>query len=431
MRHSVAALGVVCLSSFSFRISSASQEPSLPKPISGVVRSAHPRGPGELPFVLESGGERFRLTVNGRDDGSAVRQGLSLLRGQLIALRAEPREDGRVWSFDGVADITPLLPVDLSGALRAEAEGLVLEGRHETFTIDSGNEDQLRPFVGRKVDMRCRVEGERVTAVFGVREHVGSRFVFPCETYLKGRREGGGFGALVSRRASPVFAGSHHLGEDIWLPWRTPVRSIAAGRVVYSDFSPSWRDDRGQMHWNLGNVVVIEHELEEPIAGLDTVCSVSIHLAADRRVRLGDRVHRGQLIGFLGEDRSEENGRYPAHLHFGIHQGPWVQISPAWSRSVRKDAETSGLPVEQQGTVTWKTGRVESIEMLNRRAAIVRFEGSRDFSVLSLLTGSTSPEYRPDDIMGWCHGYGDADAVNEWLEPSAWLEAHRTTLDAR
>jgi len=152
-------------------------------------------------------------------------------------------------------------------------------------------------------------------------------FVLPCDGYRSGLRGRGNFGVLVTGRDSP-FAGSHHLAEDVWLPAGTEVRSVADGVVRYSDFSPSWKDAAGRMHWNLGNVIVIEHTLKRSIDGLDAVCSLYVHLAADRRVATGDVVRRGQVLGRIGKDRSEENGLYPAHLHFGLHREPYLQIPP-------------------------------------------------------------------------------------------------------
>ena len=144
-------------------------------------------------------------------------------------------------------------------------------------------------------------------------------FVLPCEAYAKGLRRGGNFGVHVDAKSSP-FHDSWHLAEDVWLPAGTPVRAVADGVVRYSAFSPTWTDAQGATHWNLGNVIVVEHPLAPAVDGMDAVCSFYVHLAADRRVQVGERVVRGQVLGRIGADRSEENGRYPAHLH--INLGP-------------------------------------------------------------------------------------------------------------
>ena len=95
-------------------------------------------------------------------------------------------------------------------------------------------------------------------------------FEFPCDGYLRGLRGQGNFGSLITATVSP-FRGTHHLAEDCWLPAGTEVRSAAAGVVRYSDFSPSWIDEQKVTHWNLGNVVVIEHRLDPPNGDLDSL----------------------------------------------------------------------------------------------------------------------------------------------------------------
>src|SRR5215831_2225005 len=75
-------------------------------------------------------------------------------------------------------------------------------------------------------------------------------FELPCTGYVAGLRGAGNFGAWIAKD-SP-FAGSYHLGEDVWLPVGTEVRSVADGVVRYSDWSRTWTDDHGHTHWNLG-----------------------------------------------------------------------------------------------------------------------------------------------------------------------------------
>ena len=241
-------------------------------------------------------------------------------------------------------------------------------------------------------------------------------FEYPCDGYVRGLRGKGNFGVKITRRGS-VFSGSYHLAEDIWLPGGTEVRAVAHGVVRYSDFSPSWKDDRGRMHWNLGNVIVIEHPLEPGEGDLKAVCSVYVHLAADQKVATGDTVKRGQVIGAIGADRSEENGLYPEHLHFGLHRGSYYQISPAWKRELEEEARETGIPFGPEGVVR---GEIV-IERNTETSVLIREkDGERKF-VLSLLVGSTSPDYKPADIMGWCQGYGDRGTVDEWLRPSTWI----------
>ncbi|MBL8859791.1 MAG: M23 family metallopeptidase [Planctomycetes bacterium] len=244
-------------------------------------------------------------------------------------------------------------------------------------------------------------------------------FVLPCEGYMRALERGGNFGLFVTGEKSP-FKNSYHLAEDVWLKGGTPVHAIGDGIVRYSDFSPTWTDKAGVVHWNLGNVIVIEHALKPPIDDLDAVCSFYVHLAADRRVKTGDRVERGQIIGRIGADKSAENGRYPAHLHFGIHRGPYFQISPAFERDVRRAAASKdGLragPDVLRGELKFRLNGESSV--------LVTSVESGTSILLSLLVGSTAPENAPADIMNWCQGYGPQDMLAEWLEPSAFIAAH-------
>lgn len=245
-------------------------------------------------------------------------------------------------------------------------------------------------------------------------------FGWPCAGYPESLEGPGGFGVLIGK-GRPPFSGTRHLGEDVKVAAGTPVVSIADGRVRYSDFSPTWTDGSGATHWNLGNVVVIEHALDPPEDGLTHVCSVSMHLAKDRKVGVGDAVARGQPIGSVGAGGSSENGGYPVHLHFGIHRGPYFQVAPSWLRERMREAAATGLPVDDPRTGAMRLVRGEpEMERLHESAVVFRFP-NRQLSVMSLLTGSTAPEPKPADIIHWCHGYGSDDAVREWLRPSEWL----------
>jgi len=248
------------------------------------------------------------------------------------------------------------------------------------------------------------------------------RFAWPCDDYVA-NVHGRSFGVHVTRKGSP-FTGSWHLAEDVWKPPGTEVRAIADGVVRYSAFSPTWTDDDGFTHWNLGNVIVIEHALEPPVVRkerepLTAMCSFYVHLAADRRVQVGDEVQRGQPIGRIGKDKSEENGRYPAHLHFGLHEGPYVQIPPSLVRELEEAARSKeGLrfgPAVLRGEL--------DIRMAGETGVLITAKESGESAVLSLLVGSTAPKDAPPDIMGWCEGYGEKATLEEWIEPSRFLKS--------
>ncbi|MBL8899264.1 MAG: M23 family metallopeptidase [Planctomycetes bacterium] len=242
-------------------------------------------------------------------------------------------------------------------------------------------------------------------------------FAWPCEGYLRGLRGRGSFGVLV-RAAGTPFDRTYHLGEDLWLPAGTPVLAIADGIVRYSAFSPTWTDARGLVHWNLGNTIVLEHAVVPAERGARAVCSFYVHLGADRRVAVGDRVRCGERVGTIGADRSEENGRYPAHLHFGLHRGPYVQIPPTLTRELRAAARSaSGLRFGEHVL----RGELQLTRERATGLCVRALDGGAPV-VLSLLVGSTAPLDPPPDIMGWCEGYGrDPAVVREWLRPSEFL----------
>jgi murein DD-endopeptidase MepM/ murein hydrolase activator NlpD len=245
-----------------------------------------------------------------------------------------------------------------------------------------------------------------------------TRFVLPCAGYAKAVETRASFGAHVTAANSP-FRNSWHLAEDVWLPGGTEVRAIADGVVRYSAFSPTWTDARGATHWNLGNVIVVEHELEPPEKGTAQVCSFYVHLASDRRVQAGARVQRGDVLGRIGRGESEENGRYPAHLHFGIHLGPYLQVPPAFERELRAAARSKdGLRI---GTEVLH-GELE-LERNGVSDLLVRSRAERKACLLSLLVGSTAPKDPPPDIALWCQGYGEEAVLEEWLRPSSFLVA--------
>ena len=247
-------------------------------------------------------------------------------------------------------------------------------------------------------------------------ERTTPAFELPVKDYVRGLRGRGNFGVLVVNKDS-AFAGTHHLAEDVWLPAGTEVRCVADGVVRYSAFSPSWKDEKGRMHWNLGNVIVIEHPLDPPIEDMTHVCSFYVHLGANRRVQVGDTVSKGQLIGCIGKDRSEENGLYPAHLHFGLHRGPYVQISPSMRREFETAARTTGILVDPANPIR---GEIELVQQPDA-SVLIRGKTGGTTLLMSLLVGSTAPKDKPPDIMNWCRGYGDKETVDEWLRPSRWI----------
>lgn len=112
-------------------------------------------------------------------------------------------------------------------------------------------------------------------------------------------------------RKARGFYPNHHVGED----WNgkgggdtdkgDPIYSIGRGVVVLSeDIEKGW-----------GNVVIVRHAFRDTDGAVRVVDSLYGHLL-ERKVKLYDKVERGQLVGTMGSNR----GMYYAHLHFEIRK---------------------------------------------------------------------------------------------------------------
>lgn len=102
-----------------------------------------------------------------------------------------------------------------------------------------------------------------------------------------------------------------HLGED----WNgkgggdsdlgDPIYSMGSGVVVLSeDIKVGW-----------GNCIIVRHAYRDATGKIDMVDSLYAHLL-ERKVKVGEVVERGQLVGTMGGN----NGMYAVHLHFEIRK---------------------------------------------------------------------------------------------------------------
>lgn len=107
-------------------------------------------------------------------------------------------------------------------------------------------------------------------------------------------------GAYASRRDRHGPAG-HHTGVDYAALPGTPVRALRRGRVIVSEYNTT-----------MGNWVVIRTRVGRNA----WVCHSYWHLRT-RKVRVGQRVRRGQRIGSVG---STGNSTGP-HLHYQENRG--------------------------------------------------------------------------------------------------------------
>jgi len=102
---------------------------------------------------------------------------------------------------------------------------------------------------------------------------------------------------FTNRRWHPVLHRyKAHLGTDFGARRGTPILSAADGKVIFSGWMRGY-----------GNVIKIQHE--------DNYVTLYAHQSR-RKVKVGERVKKGQVIGFVGS-----TGRSTGpHLHFGLYK---------------------------------------------------------------------------------------------------------------
>lgn len=141
------------------------------------------------------------------------------------------------------------------------------------------------------------------------------------DIWPSGWRDATGFG----RNTVQVYVntyGSYHTGVD--LNWGrggnsdigVPVYSPASGIVIYQAELRPW-----------GNVTIIKHDPLRSPSG--QVYYTRYGHMQNVRVRVGERVRRGDQVGEIGTG----GGRYIAHLHFDVAQTPVLESRPGdWPR---------------------------------------------------------------------------------------------------
>lgn len=134
---------------------------------------------------------------------------------------------------------------------------------------------------------------------------VAEHFMPPIDAYFNPQRASYGH----SMGSGGVFGDSVHVGDDCgWRRELQTIVSIGNGRVCRAAYVPSW-----------GHILIIEHRLKDG----NCVCSLYAHTSPFLYVKPGDSVVIGQKIATIGRANTVENGGYGAHLHFGIHHGPY------------------------------------------------------------------------------------------------------------
>ncbi|MCP4348878.1 MAG: peptidoglycan DD-metalloendopeptidase family protein [Desulfobacterales bacterium] len=100
----------------------------------------------------------------------------------------------------------------------------------------------------------------------------------------------------------------YHLGEDYKTSSEAPVHAVSNGYVAHVN-----------NHTGYGYVVVVEHTLPDG----NQICSVYGHMRKADIITQGTNVTKGQRLGYLSSNSSENGGYNFTHLHWGIRSGAY------------------------------------------------------------------------------------------------------------
>ncbi len=103
------------------------------------------------------------------------------------------------------------------------------------------------------------------------------------------------FSPVKGHITEPYSSKNKHFAVDIALPKDTPIKSIAAGTVLFADWTPT-----------NGNVIIVRHN--------DGIISVYKH-AASLTKEQGDLVRSGEVVALAGSTGYQSTG---VHLHFEL-----------------------------------------------------------------------------------------------------------------
>ncbi|MGD0092041.1 MAG: peptidoglycan DD-metalloendopeptidase family protein [Planctomycetota bacterium] len=208
-------------------------------------------------------------------------------------------------------------------------------------------------------------------------------FMPPLRAYFDPARESFG---KVTEEDAVGFTGMVHAADDVgWYRDHRTVVASANGLVRQVRCAPSW-----------GCLVIIEHLLPDG----KFFCSLYAHLSAFICVLPGQVVKKGQKIGSIGRSLTWENGGYLAHLHFGIHKGPYWQ------------AFEVGAPLDVRYEGKHYVGRVVSSDVNSTLVDIHHAKGAQQ------LRRSSS----------WVSGYVSKECWEHkrhgWVDPQHFLKEH-------
>ncbi|MDO8424918.1 MAG: M23 family metallopeptidase [bacterium] len=291
-------------------------------------------------------------------------------------------------------------------------------------------------------------------------EIVAPQLVLPVEPYLPTYKR---FGEYFRDR----FTG-YHVAEDLEvLPdvrGDVPVRAIADGTVRYAGWVAGY-----------GGVMVVRHD-DIAAAGV-AMHAIYGHLdMASVRVRAGDVVAQGEVIGVLGDDRSRETDGERRHLHFALYQGEDVRLQgyERDARAVSRWLNPADVFAQYEVTVSantasaqyaaladpqgkdvfaldftlppgWDVEYISSIQALNfyrvdgggtareRSQVLIRYFDASDFLTLSTVTIHEQYDLTVGQGSYAARRYviEKKSEVSAFAEQPAWRNARHTVTDFR
>ena len=239
-----------------------------------------------LSLAVESDSEQL-------DALAATTAEMERLRGELIA------EEDRLQALQAESDAL----VQRMNELYEEAD-LVYEEAHEEFH----EADQAFEQASEQLEEQRRIEEERRRR----REALQAELKLPAEGVPEWVTPGficpvGGVSYFRDTWGAPRSGGRSHRGVDMMGPRYTPLVAVGDGVV---------RKSYGSLG---GNIVWLyaDHGVNYFYAHLDSYPSGLVD---------GQRVSRGQTIGYMGDTGNPAPGAY--HLHFGIYPGGITAVNP-------------------------------------------------------------------------------------------------------
>ena len=202
-------------------------------------------------------------------------------------------------------------------AFRKEIDGIAATSTLEPLLVYEVHEHKEQTaFIARNSALQRAILGYSITSGAPAAKNqypVARAWLPPVRDYFDQNRKS--YGVAVGNRHA-TFSNSVHIGDDC--AWGDELRTVVAaadGIVRSASHIRSW-----------GYIVVVEHRTP----ARDTFCTVYAHLSPLIHVCPGDIVTAGQKLGSVGRTNSVENGGYYAHLHFGVHQGPYSSNGNQW-----------------------------------------------------------------------------------------------------